>query len=143
YIHNADGSTAFQPYGKQGQYINSVSRAELNKQLMTLAEKHGAEIFFNHRCDTIEWNNNVINFSVENSPQPMAHSPRLIIGADGAYSSARLQHMLNHNRFQYSQYYIDYGYKELTIPPGENGSFRLEKNALHIWPRGKFMLIAL
>src|SRR4030095_10390138 len=51
FIHNAEGSSAFQPYGKQGQFINSVSRAELNKQLMTLAEKQGANIFFNHRCD--------------------------------------------------------------------------------------------
>ena len=55
YIHNADGTTAFQPYGKQGQFINSVSRAELNKKLMDLAEKHGAEIFFNHKCERIDW----------------------------------------------------------------------------------------
>ena len=51
--------------------------------------------------------------------------------------------MLQHDSFQYQQYYIDFGYKELTIPPGENGGFRMEKNALHIWPRGNYMLIAL
>ena len=56
---------------------------------------------------------------------------------------ARLTHQLQHNRFQYNQYYIDFGYKELTIPAGENGRFLLEKNALHIWPRGNYMLIAL
>jgi kynurenine 3-monooxygenase len=73
----------------------------------------------------------------------MAHSSQLIFGSDGAYSAARLQHQLSHDRFQYSQYYIDFGYKELTIPPDANGGFRMEKNALHIWPRGNFMLIAL
>jgi len=149
YIHNADGTTAFQPYGKQGQFINSVSRAELNKQLVTLAEKNGAEINFDHRCDSIDWKKNEITFyvnrqsSIVNSPQPTAHSSQLIFGADGAYSAARLQHQLQHDRFQYSQFYIDFGYKELTIPPDANGGFRMEKNALHIWPRGNFMLIAL
>jgi kynurenine 3-monooxygenase len=67
----------------------------------------------------------------------------IIFGADGAYSIARLQHMLQHEHFDYQQSYIDFGYKELSIPAGENGSFQLEKNALHIWPRGNYMLIAL
>src|ERR1044071_2633300 len=62
FIHNADGSTAFQPYGKEGQFINSVSRAELNKKLMTLAEENGAEIFFNEKCTTIDWQQNNIEF---------------------------------------------------------------------------------
>lgn len=66
----------------------------------------------------------------------------IVFAADGAYSSGRLHHLLQHDRFDYQQSYIDYGYKELHIPPGENGSFRLE-NALHIWPRGNYMLIAL
>ncbi|MBI5857023.1 MAG: FAD-dependent monooxygenase [Sphingobacteriales bacterium] len=142
FIHNADGSTAFQAYGKQGQFINSVSRGELNKQLMSLAEHHGAEILFNHKCETIDWKTNTINFELPGS-QLVTHSSQLIFGADGAYSAARLQHHLQHDRFQYWQYYIDFGYKELNIPPGENGSFRMEKNALHIWPRGNYMLIAL
>lgn len=142
YIHNADGSTAFQRYGKEGQFINSVSRGELNRQLMNLAEHHGAEIYFNHKCEAIDWQTNKVNFEVSAS-QLKAHSSQLIFGADGAYSAARLQHQLQHDRFQYNQYYIDFGYKELTIPPGENGSFRIEKNALHIWPRGNYMLIAL
>src|SRR5207249_2077831 len=62
---------------------------------------------------------------------------------DGAYSAARLQHMLNHDRFEYNQSYIDFGYKELHIPADIHGGFRMEKNALHIWPRGNYMLIAL
>jgi kynurenine 3-monooxygenase len=67
----------------------------------------------------------------------------LIFGSDGAYAASRLQHQLQHERFEYHQTYIDYGYKELNIPAAENGSFQMEKNALHIWPRGNYMLIAL
>jgi kynurenine 3-monooxygenase len=142
YIHNLDGSTAFQPYGKQGQYINSVSRATLNMKLMDLAEQHGAEIFFNHKCEAIDWKTNTVSFELPGS-RLTAHSPELIFGSDGAYSAARLQHQLQHDRFQYSQYYIDFGYKELSIPPAADGGFIMEKNALHIWPRGNYMLIAL
>lgn len=141
FIHNADGSTGFQPYGKQGQFINSVSRGELNKRLMGLAEQHGAEIIFNHKCEAIDWKTNKVTY--EHDSEVKTHNSELIFGADGAYSAARLQHHLQHDRFQYSQYYIDFGYKELNIPPGENRSFQMEKNALHIWPRGNYMLIAL
>ncbi len=142
FIHNIDGTTNFQPYGKQGQFINSVSRGELNKKLMDLAEQEGAEIHFDHKCSSIDWKTNTITFELPGHPLTTHHSP-LIFGSDGAYSTARLQHQLQHDRFQYQQYYIDYGYKELTIPPGTDGHFRMEKNALHIWPRGNYMLIAL
>ncbi|HET6769092.1 MAG TPA: NAD(P)/FAD-dependent oxidoreductase [Chitinophagaceae bacterium] len=142
YIHNVDGSIAFQAYGKEGQFINSVSRGELNKKLMDLAEHQGVEIFFNHKCECIDWQTNTITFEIEDAETRVLNS-ELIFGADGAYSAARLQHHLQHDRFQYSQYYIDFGYKELNIPPSKGGSFQMEKNALHIWPRGNFMLIAL
>ena len=143
FMHNADGSTAYQPYGKEGQYINSVSRGELNCKLMDLAEQHGVDIIFNEKCNSIDWNANEIEFEKINSPEIEQVKADLIFGADGAYSAARLTHQLQHSRFQYSQYYIDFGYKELNIPAGENGSSLLEKNALHIWPRGNYMLIAL
>ncbi len=143
YIHNADGTTAFQPYGKEGQFINSVSRAELNKVLMTLAEKNGADIFFNEKCATINWNKNEIEFESTLTEESETSSFDLLFGADGAYSAVRLQHQLQHERFEYHQSYIDFGYKELNIPPGEKGDFQMEKNALHIWPRGNYMLIAL
>lgn len=142
FIHNANGSTAFQRYGKEGQFINSVSRGELNKKLMDLAEHHGAEIFFNQKCESINWRENTVTFEQPNL-QVQTSNFQLLFGADGAYSAARLQHHLQHDRFQYSQYYIDFGYKELNIPSGANGEFRMEKNALHIWPRGNYMLIAL
>lgn len=138
YLHNADGSNAFQPYGQKGQFINSVSRGELNKKLMSLAESAGAKIHFNKKIESISWKTNEMIFSDNTS-----HSCDVIFGADGAYSATRLQHMLHHNKFQYNQYYIDYGYKELSIPAGPGNSFLIEKNALHIWPRGNYMMIAL
>lgn len=143
YIHNADGSSAYQPYGNEGQYINSVSRGELNKKLMDVAEKNGAEIFFNEKCEGINWKENTVAFENTLSSQLSTVNYQLCFGSDGAYSAARLTHQLQNDRFQYQQHYIDFGYKELTIPAGENGTFLLEKNALHIWPRGNYMLIAL
>lgn len=143
YMHQVDGSHSYQAYGKEGQYINSVSRGELNRKLMDLAEKNGVDIHFNHRCDHINWSDYAIRFTDTEKNKEVNTTQDLIFGSDGAFSAARLSHMLQHDRFQYQQYYIDFGYKELTIPPGENGGFRMEKNALHIWPRGNYMLIAL
>lgn len=143
YVHNKDGSTAFQPYGKEGQFINSVSRGTLNAKLMDLAEEHDVHFYFNEKCMGIDWEENRISFENMLSPQTQQLRSSLIFGSDGAFSAARLAYQLQHDRFQYQQYYIDFGYKELHIPPGPNGEFRMEKNALHIWPRGNFMLIAL
>lgn len=143
YIHNADGTNAYQPYGKEGQFINSVSRGELNCKLMDLAEKEGVHIFFNQKCESINWQKNEVTFTDAANSQQSTFNFQLLFGSDGAYSAARLSHQLQHDRFQYQQYFIDFGYKELTIPPGEDGKFMLEKNALHIWPRGNYMLIAL
>ena len=143
FIHNLDGTTAFQPYGKEGQFINSVSRGELNKKLMDLAEEQGAAIHFHEKCSTINWKENEIEFTNTKSGDRTDAGADIIFGADGAFSAARLQHQLSHDKFDYHQYYIDCGYKELTIPAGENGIFLLEKNALHIWPRKDYMLIAL
>ena len=143
FMHNADGSTAYQPYGKEGQFINSVSRGELNCRLMDLAEANKVEINFNQKCEGIDWNNNEITFTDVANHLPSTINYQLAFGSDGAFSAARLTHQMQHDRFQYNQYYIDFGYKELTIPAGENGSFTLEKNALHIWPRGNYMMIAL
>ncbi len=143
YIHNADGKIGYQPYGKQGQFINSVSRTELNIKLMDLAEQQGVEIFFQQKCMDIDWQKNEITFEDIHGSRLATHHFELLFGADGAYSATRLQQQLQHDRFQYEQHYIDFGYKELTIAPGKDGEFRIEKNALHIWPRGNYMLIAL
>ena len=110
---------------------------------MTLAEEKGVEIFFNHKCENINWKTNEISFLNGANHQHSTINFELLFGSDGAFSAARLNYQLQNDRFQYQQHYIDFGYKELTIPAGENGSFQMEKNALHIWPRGNFMLIAL
>lgn len=142
HIHNLDGSMAFQPYGKEGQFINSVSRGTLNRKLMDLAEMHDVVINFNHKCASIDWKKNQITFELPDS-RLLTKDSELIFGSDGAFSAARMQHQVQHDKFDYQQYYIDCGYKELTIPAGPEGSFLLEKNALHIWPRKDYMLIAL
>lgn len=148
-MHYADGTTPYQAYGKEGQFINSVSRAELNCKLMDLAEAHGVRIFFNERCEKINWEKSEITFrstarETRNEKQETRNlSFQLLFGSDGSYSATRLSHQLQHDRFQYQQFYIDFGYKELHIPANEKAGFRLEKNALHIWPRGNFMMIAL
>ena len=142
-LHHTDGTEGYQAYGKEGQFINSVSRGQLNCTLMDLAEKNNVEIFFNERCDNIDWNKNEIHFTDLSNNQSHCVQADLIFGSDGAFAASRLAHQLQHDRFQYQQHYIDFGYKELTIPAAENGGFLMEKNALHIWPRGNYMLIAL
>ena len=141
FIHNRDGSTAFQPYGKDGQFINSVSRRELNCKLMTLAEKEGVRVFFHYKCASINWREKTIAF--ERETETVTRKFDLLFGADGAYSACRLAHMLQHPNFNYQQFYIDCGYKELSFPCGANNTFLLDKHALHIWPRKDYMLIAL
>ena len=142
-MHQINGDNVYQAYGNEGQFINSVSRGELNKQLVTLAEQLGVQINFNYTCKNIDWDKNCIQFENTNTLQHITTNFQLLFGSDGSYSAARLQHQLQHNRFQYQQYYIDYGYKELTIPASNNNQYAMEKNALHIWPRGNYMLIAL
>jgi kynurenine 3-monooxygenase len=143
YIHNIDGTHAYQAYGADEQFINSVSRGDLNRKLMDLAETNGVKINFNEKCEHIDFKKNEISFLNESTKQLTTHHSSLTFGSDGSYSAARLTHQLQHNRFQYQQHYIDFGYKELTIPASENGEYLLEKNALHIWPRGNYMMIAL
>jgi kynurenine 3-monooxygenase len=146
FIHHLDGTHAYQPYGKEGQYINSVSRATLNMKLMDLAEQHGINIHFEQKCTDVNWKQKTISFENASSTHESlltTHDFDLLFGSDGAFSAARLQHQLKHEKFDYHQYYIDCGYKELTIPPNANGDFALEVNALHIWPRKDYMLIAL
>jgi kynurenine 3-monooxygenase len=143
FLHALDGSTAFQPYGKEGQAIYSVSRAGINCTLMDLAESHeNVKLHFETKCTGVNLKTSTAQFEdVEGNTLNI--NSDLIIGSDGAFSAARLTQQTNIDRFDYQQFYIDCGYKELTIPAGPNGSFLMEKNALHIWPRGKYMMIAL
>ncbi len=143
-IHPVDGELNFQRYGKDDtEYINSVSRAELNKSLMNLAEKNSnVKFYFNERCNGIDFQTSEVSFHNEVTDVISKVKSDVVIATDGATSAVRME-MLKIPRFDFSQEYENYGYKELNIPGGNDGSFRMEKNALHIWPRGKFMLIAL
>lgn len=144
FIHHKDGSTGYQPYGRDDQAIYSVSRAEINIKLMDLAEKHdNVKIHFNQRCSAVDRKELVAEFEDQQTKAINKVSSDLLFGADGAFAASRLHMQLSNDRFEYSQHYIEAGYKELIIPPGKNGEFLLEKNALHIWPRGSFMMIAL
>lgn len=141
FLHQEDGSSAFQAYGKNDEAIYSVSRAELNKKLMDLAEQHGATIVFNQRCSRVDIPANTIFIQGEDG-QEQTVTCDLLFGADGAFSSLRTA-MSFSDRTNFSQYYIEAGYKELNIPAGPNGTWLIEKNALHIWPRHNYMMIAL
>lgn len=138
-MHDTQGELTFQPYGKEDEAINSVSRGGLNMLLMEEAEKLGVKIHFGQRIDNVDIDNTTLSVSSENGNDTV-HAD-LILGADGAFSAIRAAMQIS-DRFNYEQYYIEHGYKELTIPPLD-GEFALDKNALHIWPRGNFMLIAL
>ena len=142
-IHNTDGKINFQPYGKEGQAIYSVSRGGLNCVLMDLAEKNGAEFFYNERCTNIDLNSATSIFENAETKKLSEIKAERIFGTDGAFSAARLQLQLSTDRFEYSQNYLEHGYKELVIPATASADFAMEPNALHIWPRGQFMLIAL
>ena len=144
FIHNRDGSTAQQPYGKDNQAIYSVSRADINMKLMDLAEKQAnVTFYFDKKCTAINRKNLEASFEDTLTNKTSTVTSDLLFGADGAFAASRLNMQLNSDRFEYNQHYIDCGYKELIIPPGKNAEFLMEKNALHIWPRGSFMMIAL
>ena len=144
FIHNKNGSTASFPYGKKDQAIYSVSRADINMKLMDLAEQQaGVKIHFNERCTHIDRASLSAHFENNDTKKLTLSKSDLLFGADGAFAASRLNMQLSSDRFEYNQHYIEAGYKELIIPPGKNGEFLLEKNALHIWPRGSFMMIAL
>ena len=139
-IHQANGEINFQAYGKNDEAIYSISRGELNRQLMNLAEKAGTVFHFNHKCVDVELETNQVIFETDQGVEN--HQAELLIGADGAFSRLRTAYTKT-DRYNYQQHYINHGYKELHIPPTKNGEHQINKNALHIWPRGKFMVIAL
>ncbi len=140
-MHDREGNLTYQPYGKEGQFINSVSRGALNIVLMNKAEELGVEFNFQHRITKVDLESTTLT-TIDSQLSTVDRKFDLIIGSDGAFSAVRGALQFT-DRFDYSQDYIDHGYKELHIPPGAAGAFKLEKNALHIWPRESFMMIAL
>lgn len=142
-MHAVDGALTYQPYGKENQAIFSVSRGGLNQKLMNLADDY-PEIgyFFNMRCEDIDFDSNTIRFTDTEKDQIVEKSYDAVFATDGAFSAVR-NRMMKYPMFDYSQSYLSHGYKELVIPPNEDGSHKIDKNCLHIWPRGEFMMIAL
>lgn len=140
-IHSPNGKRTPIPYGKKGQYILSVDRANLNKELLTAAEAYSnTTLNFGRKLQDWSKDTGAMTFlGPDGTPEHCQAD--LIVGCDGAFSAIRKQ-FLRQSRFNYSQTYIPHGYMELTIPP-KDGDFAMETNYLHIWPRNTFMMIAL
>jgi kynurenine 3-monooxygenase len=142
-MHAVDGKLTYQPYGKEGQAIYSVSRGILNQTLMQCASEHqNVELVFKHRCKDVNLENNTVVFHDEETGEEVRESFDQIFGTDGAFSAVRTR-LTRLDRYDYSQTYLDHGYKELEIPANADGTHRLDSNCLHIWPRGEYMMIAL
>jgi kynurenine 3-monooxygenase len=142
-MHAVDGTLTYQPYGKEGQAIYSVSRGLLNQTLMQCASEHdNVELVFKHRCKDVDLESNTVIFYDEEKGEEVRESFDQVFGTDGAFSAIRTR-LTRLDRYDYSQTYLDHGYKELEIPAHADGSHQLNSDCLHIWPRGEFMMIAL
>src|SRR5216110_1004541 len=154
-IHDKSGVLHFSPYDVDPQKcINSIGRAALNTTVIEAAQRYpNVRVHFNHKCVDVyldsatahlETSAVAAGVSPANSDSQIisAHGDA-VIGVDGAFSAVRQSMQRRMGTFQYDESYLAHGYKELTIPPGPDGSWRMEKNALHIWPRKSFMMIAL
>jgi len=143
-IHTTDGSQRFSHYsGRASNQINSVPRGGLNMTLLDKAETYdNLTLLFDTPCQSISINDDEVVLVCGKGQDTQTLQPDAVIGADGAGSSVR-KSMSDSHHFTVSQDFLSHGYKELTIPPGPDGSFLLDQNALHIWPRGQFMVIAL
>jgi kynurenine 3-monooxygenase len=143
-IHAPSGQLTFQPYGKDdSEALHSVSRAGLNRILVEAAARHASvRLHFNQRCTGFDVATNTLEFLDDGTHAVHKAAAQVIVGADGVYSAVRAQ-LQKHEGFNYQQDYLTHGYKELTIPAAAGGGCAMEKQALHIWPRGTFMMIAL
>jgi kynurenine 3-monooxygenase len=140
-VHAADGSLEWQPYGNREEAIHSVSRNNLNRALLTLAlEQPALTCHFEQRCLEVDLDQPAVTFKALGSGEVSHWRGDRLFGADGAHSAVRLQ-MQRAQRFNLVQQYLDQGYKELNVPPAPSGDWALEGNAIHIWPRGHYMLI--
>ena len=145
-IHDKDGNIFSSNYsGRENEYINSISRGDLNAILLDEVEKHeNVNIHFNKKCENIDIENNIANFEDYKTKQNFSIKADVIFGGDGAGSSLRKSYLSERKfLFSYSQDYLNHGYKELEIPADKSGNHQISKGHLHIWPRGDFMLIAL
>jgi kynurenine 3-monooxygenase len=139
----AGARTIFSPYDVDPKNcINSIGRAALNTTVIEAAQRYpNVRVYFNHKCTDVDLEAATAQLETENV-KVTGHGDA-VIGVDGAFSAVRKSMQRKIGNFQYDESYLAHGYKELTIPPGPDGSWRMEKNALHIWPRKSFMMIAL
>lgn len=143
-MHALDGELTYQQYGQEGQAIFSVSRGKINATMMDIAENHGnATIHYQTECLRVDTKNAIAYLRNTQTGLEFEAKADVIFAADGAFSAVRYHSMQKLDRFQYSQNYIADGYREILLPALPDGSYPMDKNALHIWPRGRFMLIAL
>ena len=159
-IHDKSGELHFSPYDRDpNKYINSIGRAALNTTVIEAALRYpNVRVHFNHRCTEVDLASATAHFESSqplnprspgsgvagpSTSQPIAAHGDAVIGVDGAFSAVRQSMQKQLSGFRYDESYLPHGYKELTIPPAADGSWRMEKNALHIWPRKSFMMIAL
>ncbi len=142
-IHNRTGALHFSPYDVDPKNcINSIGRGALNTTVIEAAQRYPkVRVRFNHKCTDVDLDSAVAHLETLNGP--VTARGDAIIGVDGAFSAVRKSMQIKSKNFQYDESYLAHGYKELTIPPDGNGSWQMEKNALHIWPRKSFMMIAL
>lgn len=145
-LHDIEGNTIMANYsGREHEYINSISRGELNALLLDEAEKHeNVTIHFNKKCKSVDFENTTALFKDYNTKEEFVEDADAIIATDGAGSAMRKSYYLGKKfLFSFSQDYLTHGYKELSILPTKDGGYKTYKNALHIWGRGDFMVIAL
>jgi kynurenine 3-monooxygenase len=142
-IHDRSGALHFTPYDVDPKKcINSIGRAALNTTVIEAAQRYpNVRVHFNHKCTDVDLDTPTVQLETEDG-QLSAHGDA-IIGVDGAFSAVRKAMQQKMESFQYDESYLAHGYKELTVPPGSDGSWQMEKHALHIWPRKSFMMIAL
>ena len=142
-IHDKSGALHFAPYDVDPKKcINSIGRASLNAAVIEAAQRYpDVRVHFNHKCTDVDLEKAVCHFETETGK--LTARGDAVIGVDGAFSAVRASMQQNIDNFQYDESYLAHGYKELTIPPGPDDSWQMEKNALHIWPRKSFMMIAL
>ncbi len=143
-LHFKNGETEFSPYGQRAhEVIYSVSRRDLNCLMMTAAElAEPVNVIFQQQCESIDFDHQILQLHDERQGIRRDEPFELLIGADGAGSRVRRALMPVIHGDSRSEF-LEHDYKELEIPPGPSGSYQIEREALHIWPRGGFMLIAL
>ncbi len=142
-MHSVEGEVTYQAYGLEGQAIYSVSRGGLNAKMLEIADQSGnVECHFNEKCLNVDFDTNELTFENTQTGKITHVKSDLIFGSDGAFSAVRAA-MQKTDRFNYQQEYLPDGYREILLPANEDGSHKLDPNALHIWPRGRYMLIAL